>query len=406
MIAVRNGVAVCFWVLAVGVSFAGFAGPDEEAVPFFQLPESPIAGGRLFMEKGCVSCHAIQGLGGTGGPDLGKVQAPWSFLDIAGVMWNHDPKMEAEFKRRRIVRPTLTSGEMFQLIAFVYFLNYFGNPGDAAKGELIFLRKGCFECHSVGGDGAPEMSPLDRFRLYRSPAVISAALWNTSKNMRLAMSEQDVPQPVFEANDIVDILAYIRREAAPQQEDRLAYLEPGSSRKGAVLFREKGCVHCHAVRGEGGEVGPALDSWESSGVLSQMAGAIWNHGPDMWASMEEAGIEFQEFSPEEMSDLMTYLYFTSFIDPPGDPEVGRRHFEEKGCVACHEMAPGGVPAGLDISQMQLLSASGVIAAMWNHASEMEEAVRSVNVAWPQFKPGEMRDLVAFIESRSEARSDP
>ena len=372
----------------------------ENESSLFQLPESPVAGGKLFMEKGCVTCHAIRGLGGTGGPDLGRVQAGWSFLDIAGIMWNHQPKMEEEFKIRKTARPELNSEEMFQLIAFVYFLNYFGDPGDAAKGELVFLRKGCIECHSVGTQGPEEAVPLDRFQFHKSPAFFSAALWNASKEMTKVMVEQGIPRPVYETSDISNILAFIRRDAAPIGEEDSVYLPPGSTREGAKLFKEKGCIQCHAVRGEGGEIGPNLGSWEPSGVLSQMASAMWNHGPSMWETMAGAGDQFPVFSGKEISDIMTFLYFGSFVDLPGDPKRGDELFSEKGCVACHW---GGIQvaksAVLSVSEMELPSAPDVIAAMWNHASEMQEATDSIEVPWPRIKPGEMADLVAFINSK-------
>lgn len=387
------------WLCAVVPIEAG-----QDTVPPFELPESPVAGGRLFMEKGCVSCHAIHGLGGAGGPDLGKIQAAWTFLDIAGVMWNHDPKMEEEFKRRNLVRPKFTSEEMYQLVAFVYFLNYFGNPGDAAKGELVFLRKNCIQCHTVSTQGPEEGIALDEFQIYRSPAFISAALWNACKGMTDVMQERGFPRPVYEANDLVDILAFIRREADPIEKDLPVYLPPGNTRNGSVLFREKGCIHCHSVRGEGGDVGPPLGSWASGGVLSQMAGAIWNHGPEMWKSMEEAEVEYQKFSETEMSDLMTYLYFANFIDPPGDPQRGMDLFTEKGCVVCHAVSKEDTTVGPMVSEMKMANEAEVIAAMWNHASEMIEVARAADVAWPQFRSGEMADVVAFI--RSQGKSGP
>lgn len=406
MIAPNPSRRVSILVLLACAACAAVGWAEEEPVSFFQLPDSPVSGGRLFMEKGCINCHAIHGLGGAGGPDLGRVQAAWSFLDIAGVLWNHQPKMEAEFNRLEIERPTLSSDEMFQLIAFVYFLNYFGNPGDAANGELEYLRKGCVNCHSVGTHGPAEGIPLDRFQSYRSPAFFSAALWNASKDMTDQMQEQGIPRPVYEANDIVDLLAFIRREADPQERTAPVYLPPGSSKKGEALFDEKGCIQCHSVGGQGGQVGPALGSWQFGGILSQIAGTMWNHGPDMWQSMMEAEIEFPELSEEQMSDLMTYLYFSSFIDPPGNLARGNALFTEKGCAECHEPDLGKDLLGMNITQMKLLDAPEVIAAMWNHASEMDEATRSSNIAWPRFKPGEMVDLVAFIQSRSETSTTP
>ncbi|MBI4559495.1 MAG: c-type cytochrome [Candidatus Hydrogenedentes bacterium] len=393
------------WAVISGIGFA-FPATAEDVDPFVELPESPIEGGRLFMEKGCINCHAIQGLGGIGGPDLGKVQAAWSFLDIAGVMWNHQPKMAAEFERRKLARPQLSSEEVFDLIAFVYFLNYFGNPGDPAKGELLFLREQCVTCHSVGKYGPANVQSLDRFQSYRSPASITAALWNGSKKMTDAMQTRNVPRPVYQANDVADLLAFIRREASPQEQIRPVFLRVGDSRAGAELFHAKGCIQCHAVRGEGGAVGPALGSWKFGGVLSQMAGAIWNHGPDMWGAMEKAGIEFPVFTENEMSDLMTYLYFSSFADSPGDPAKGAELFAEKGCLGCHWGGEQGkVAPGRTVSEMNVLSAADVIAAMWNHAAEMEQAIRAADIAWPQVRPGEMGDLVAFIKSQKEAGGD-
>lgn len=400
----RRPRVLCLFSILVCVAPAWKIRADGEEIPFYRLPENPVTGGRIFMEKGCAQCHAIQGLGGTAGPDLGKVQAAWSFLDIAGVMWNHTPKMEAEFDRQKIVRPTFSSDEMFQLIAFVYFLNHFSEPGDANQGELLFSKKRCISCHSIGKHGPDGKSPLDRFQIYRSPAFLGAALWNANKTMTRDMEEQGIPRPEYERNDILDLLAFIRRDARPLQEAYPVYLPPGSPKQGSIAFQEKGCAQCHAVRGRGERRGPDLGSPEFRGVLSSMEGAMLNHAPEMWTSMEQESIDYPQFSAEEISDLMTYLYFSSLVDPPGDPETGQTLFEEKGCISCHGLSPYEDTMARSASEMEMRSASDVIAAMWNHASEMKEAAEHIKVAWPQFKAGEMRDLVAFIESRSQKRS--
>lgn len=405
-IILRGGVPVYRWLLLACLSLAAVGWADEEKVRMIELPENPVAGGRLFMEKGCINCHPILGMGGGGAPDLGKVKAEWTFSGIAAAMWNHTPKMDAEFKRRNIVRPQFDDEEMYQLIAFVYFLNYFGNPGDPTEGELIFFRNKCVDCHRVGAHGPEDGTSLNDFQLYRSPAFIVAALWNASQLMTEAMEEQGVPRPVYEANDILDILAFIRRDADPLEEGSPVYLPPPSSRRGAEIFRTGACIRCHSVRGEGGDIGPDLGMWESKGVLSQVASAMWNHGPAMWKAMAKEGVEFPLFSPEEMSDLMTFFFFSSFADAPGDPERGRDIFSEKGCVACHW---GGIAAGdavgPGVSDMRLDSAAKVIAAMWNHASEMQEAVLSVEMVWPQLKSDEMVDIMAFIQSGNETDSE-
>ena len=63
---------------------------------------------------------------------------------------------------------------------------------------------------------------------------------------------------------------------------------PGNSLQGAALFREKGCVKCHAFRGAGARVGPDLaQPNERTHTPMQLATALWNHdllkrpGPDL-----------------------------------------------------------------------------------------------------------------------------
>ena len=137
-----------------------------------------------------------------------------------------------------------------------------------------------------------------------------------------------------------------------------------------------------------------------------MAGEIWNHSPKMWASMEELGIQYQKLTEEEMSDLLTYLYFANFVDPPGDPTRGGVLFAEKGCVACHAVSNDEVAVGPDVSDMKLADEAEVITAMWNHAFKMEEIARASDTAWPQFRSGEMADVVAFIRSRCQPAPNP
>ncbi len=54
----------------------------------------PVKGRKVYAEKGCGKCHAINGVGPTIGPDLGRTpKVPKTITQIAGVMWNHAPEM-------------------------------------------------------------------------------------------------------------------------------------------------------------------------------------------------------------------------------------------------------------------------------------------------------------------------
>ena len=89
----RCGLAVFALLLGVAASAA--------AQPLFSPAQDPMAGSRVFGTKGCVKCHAVHGVGGTIGPDLGRVPRPRSFFDLATAMWNHLPRMTERMRELR-----------------------------------------------------------------------------------------------------------------------------------------------------------------------------------------------------------------------------------------------------------------------------------------------------------------
>lgn len=366
------------------------------------LPVDPLAGGKLFVERGCVRCHAVYGEGGTHGPDLGKTKINRGFLELAGVMWNHSPRMEEEFGRMHFARPVFSDDDMAKIIAFVYFLNYFDSPGDPLRGEALFAEKSCRQCHSVGGAGGTVGGPLDTFGRYASPVFISTAMWNSGPRMAETMQRQGVSRPVFQQGDVRDILAFVRRDAFLGSDESRVFLPPGNPRNGGRLFREKRCTECHAIRGSRWSAGPDLGRVEMHGSLSAIAGFQWNHGPAMWEMMERRGLPVPSFTPREMSDIVTYLYFVQYVEEPGDAATGRVLFVEKGCHSCHAVDQGASSDGPAVAEMEpFQTPAAVIAAMWNHASEMERLTWEKNIVWPTVKGREMANLVAFLLSAAK-----
>ncbi|MEK7281624.1 MAG: c-type cytochrome, partial [Chloroflexota bacterium] len=127
---------------------------------------------------------------------------------------------------------------------------------------------------------------------------------------------------------------------------------------------------------------------------------MWNKGPRMWAKMAEQGIQVPSLSEAEMSDLISYLYFFQFIDPPGDAKRGWAVYKEKQCGTCHAATGAGEPVAPSLAEVmeKLQSPLEVITEMWNHAGKMEEKMLEENVAWPILKGGEMADLIAYLLS--------
>jgi mono/diheme cytochrome c family protein len=371
---------------------AGRALGGHEALSVL-LPGSPLEGSRLFAEKGCLGCHAVHGAGGTAGPDLGRGILNRPLLEIAAVMWNHAPGMEHVFQEKRVARPTFEPPQMASLLAFLYYLGSLDPPGDADKGALLFRQQGCQTCHAVGGRGGSVGPDLTGYSRYASPLFLTTGLWNRGRAMASAMEQRKITRPTFQGNDIPDLLAYIRSVGAGTER---VYAPPGSPKRGEALFTRKRCADCHSVRGHGGKVGPDLAT-ELKGSLMRIAGAMWNHGPLMWAKMTERGIEVPSLSTEEMSDLISYLYFLQFIDPPGDARRGSAVYKEKRCGSCHGSAGTKLVApALARVVEKLRTPLAVITAMWNHAGQMTQTMVEENVAWPILKGGEMADLIAYL----------
>jgi mono/diheme cytochrome c family protein len=364
------------------------------------LDGSPAEGSRLFASRGCIRCHAIEGEGGTIAPDLGRLALQRPLLELAGIMWNHSPRMEAIFAAEGVVRPEFTPVEMASVLAFVYSLKQADPPGDPAAGARLFDAKSCRTCHAVDGRGGRRGPALDDYGRYASPLFLTAALWEHGPSMTRVIRERGVPRPEYRGSDIADLVAYLR---ASNPGTARVYARPGDPARGEGLFTEKRCVECHAVRGEGGRGGPDLGApGRLRGSLTQIAGAMWNHGPAMWAKVAERDLDVPPLTVEDLADVVSYLYFLQFIDRPGDPRRGQTVFDRNGCASCHALRGAGKDVGPPLAEVPALASPlALITAMWNHAGQMDETMLGEGLAWPSFRGTDVADLVAYVLSLRE-----
>ncbi|MGD2215988.1 MAG: c-type cytochrome [Gemmatimonadales bacterium] len=360
------------------------------------LTQNPLAGSLVFGAKGCVKCHAINGLGGSAGPDLGRIARRRSFYELATTMWNHLPEMGAKMREYGIERPQMSQREAGDLIAFLFTLDYFDPPGDVETGRRLFTEKKCVVCHQVGVYGGVIGPNLDYLSQYGSPILVAAAMWNHGPTMSELMVERGIERPRFDGTELNDLIAYLESAAAEPLEGPL-YVLPGNAEEGRVIFVENQCRECHSVRGVGGRVGPDLVARGDTRGLTEFAAAMWNKAPAMTAAMRARGIDVPQLGGGEMADLVAYLYSVQYFADAGDAEAGHRALAAGGCLRCHSLSGTGGESAGDLAQVvELDSPAAVIASLWNHSTLMEAGAAGLEVEWAPLNPEEMADIMAFL----------
>jgi cytochrome c551/c552 len=289
----------------------------------FPMPDNPLRGRIVFEQKGCSNCHAIQGEGGQIGPDLGQRKFYGSFLELAGIMWNHSPEMFRRMRELELPYPEFTATEMGELIAYLYYLRYLGEPGDLNRGKVLVNEKGCLACHSIAGKGGKTGPAFDKLGKYVSPIYMAQAMWNHGPEMGKRIKAMGLQRPKFQRGEIVDLSAYIRQASRAGQQEKV-YMSPGNPQKGEALFKTKGCATCHSETSGKTPVAPDLSEVQLDVSVTEIAGLMWNHGSEMSDLMAEMKIAWPSFTSREMADVLAYIYFLRFAGKPGDATPEKR----------------------------------------------------------------------------------
>ncbi|MBI1749323.1 MAG: cytochrome c [Acidobacteria bacterium] len=181
-------------------------------------PASPDAGKTLFTAKGCANCHTLHGSDRAGVPDLGTRSLPRTLGQFAAQMWNHSPTMWVSMKAQNIPRPQFSNKEMADLVAYLFAERYFEASGNSGRGRRMFEVKGCGSCHVPGGSGSgPDLSS---WQGRVSPVRLATSMWNHGPVMLGRMQEQQMPWPVFQTGEMVDLMEHLNRGLAERQPAR------------------------------------------------------------------------------------------------------------------------------------------------------------------------------------------
>ena len=341
------------------------------------IPMDSARGDQLFVSQGCVQCHRLKGVGAGTASDLGRVlDRGYSPADLVSAMWNHAPTMWSAIKEKGVKTGDIDQQAAADLFASFLSARFFEAPGDAGRGKRLFEARTCTTCHGLSTSPNPKAKPAAEWETLGHPAALVGAMWNHSPEMWKELSSRSMKWPALEPQDLSDLLVYLRNAISPAHSEFGFRVTETAS--GATLFQSKGCVSCHP------DAEPPTRM-----TLTAVAAAMWNH-----ASLLHA--EPPRIDADEMRSLLGYYWGNRFLDVQGNAAHGRRLFSAKHCAGCHS----GSGPGPDLSvKAGNLSAVTMLSALWRHGPDMLAQMKEKKISWPNFKAGEMEDLIAALNEK-------
>jgi len=341
------------------------------------------ANGRaLFGELRCVSCHAVNGRGGTMGPALSrigdKVRRDWLFSYLKDP---HRIQSDTPMLQYR-----LNDEQLRDLTAFLLeeYRSADTTPEpppvtyqDArllAAGRAVFERRGCASCHRLAaikdpGRIGPSLAGIADRDPDDLPYGANLVRHSTDNYIFLKVLLPDtLGQPSLmptlgltpaDAAKIALALASIRKSDLPAsyvlgRPAPAPYRPAGTFGELVTRYR---CLSCHTVGGTGGELSTVpLDRIGSQLKHDYITKYLLN--PGAVRVSVEARMPVFHMLPEEARTLADYLS-TVFLDDgierydtnftPAETRRGQELYAQLGCQACHQLGAKGGYVGPELS---------------------------------------------------------
>lgn len=340
------------------------------------------SGRALFGELRCVSCHAVNGRGGTMGPELSrigdKVRRDWLFGYLKDPHRGQPDNAMLQYR--------LTDTQIRDLTGFLLeeYKTSEGEPesGPApsqdvaavAEGRTVFLHRGCYGCHQLSGiHEAGKIGPSLAGVADRDPDQLpygkNAVRRTTDNYIFLKLQQPDTLvtpslMPTFaftpvQAATITVALASLHKADLPvSRVVREAPPPPYRPRGpfGALVTRYR-CLSCHRIGGWGGDLSTVpLDRIGSQLQRDYLVAYLLN--PGAVRVSVEARMPVFHMLPEEAKTIADYAA-TVFLDDdldrydarftPGEVHQGEQLYRQLGCVGCHQLNLQGGYVGPDLS---------------------------------------------------------
>ena len=376
---------------------------DKSSANYSQSESAIKAGEETVKTVGCLTCHAVDGLGSDFGPALDSVGAKVTPNYLR--QWINDPKAYDPDTSMPSLR--LNNRELDNVVAYLMSLQK-ATPNaagesigevDVAEGETLVRTYGCFGCHEipgfeneskVGADlgefGAKLADELDFGDTLETDVEHSWTGWTIGKvtdprryQTRRIASRMPVFQQIKNNEENAKALAVLLKSFQPEKYP-LSYIHNRSEKldridAGRRLVKKYNCSGCHEIEGAGGDYRDVIIAHEglSEMVAKQVAPPpLKSQGarvyPDwLFKFLKEPseiryGLKVRmptfELSDDEATTFVKY--FSELDDEPfpyetlktptpttAELRVGKQIFDELQCISCHPSQGEVIPEGSD-----------------------------------------------------------
>jgi mono/diheme cytochrome c family protein len=383
------------------------------------------AGRALFGQLRCVSCHAVEGRGGTMGPELtkigDKVRRDWLFSFLK------DPHRERP--DTPMLHYRLTDDQIRDLSAFLLQEYRTGDaapdtvpsppdPQLVAVGRATFIKRGCGSCHRVAGIPEPGrlgpslagVADRDPDQLPYGPNVVRHTIDNYVflKLERPDALGQPALMPTFqftpaEAARIAVALVGLRKADLPvsyviSRPPPAPYRPAGAFGELADRYR---CMSCHSIGGAGGTLSTVpFDKIGSQLRKDYITSYLMNPGA-VRVSVEARMPVFHMLASE--AETIAAYFDAVFRDDsldrydahftPAEERRGAVLYGQAGCAACHQIGSSGGYVGPDLSIAGRRLKPGWTAAWLSSPATLKPGTLQPNYG---LSPVDVRALTAYV----------
>ena len=164
--------------------------------------------------------------------------------------------------------------------------------------------------------GLPQSARRANGKALTDPIALVEAMWNHRSQMLAATASKGVEFPQLSAQDLTDMLVYLRNLPGTREQTGVFRIEAAGA--GETVFQSAGCAKCH-------QTVEALAASVQGKTLTEIAAEMWNHAPRMAA----AGAPAVHLAPGQMRDLVSSFWAAKFFEDAGRPGLGQPRFRSQ-----------------------------------------------------------------------------